>query len=153
MIISFDIDNTLIPYSNEFEVERMTLFSRLFKAEPIRKGTIELFKVLEERGHQIWIYTTSFRTKFNLNKTIKLYGLNPSNIINQNQNQKILLYHRCNASKNPGLFGIDVHIDDSKGVEIEGRNYGFKTIIVNPDDPEWAIKILKGILDFEENKD
>ena len=43
MIISFDIDNTLIPYSNEFEVEKKTLLSKLLGAEPLRKGTVDLF--------------------------------------------------------------------------------------------------------------
>ncbi len=82
MVISFDIDNTLIPYSDEFEVEEKILLSRLLRAEPIRKGTIELFHELENSGHEIWIYTTSFRSPINLKKTFKSYGLNPSKIIN-----------------------------------------------------------------------
>lgn len=88
MVISFDIDNTLIPYSDEFEVEEKILLSRLLRAEPIRKGTIELFHELENSGHEIWIYTTSFRSPINLKKTFKSYGLNPSKIINQRINQK-----------------------------------------------------------------
>lgn len=141
MIISFDIDNTLIPYSDEFEIEEKTLFAKILRAEPIRKGTIELFKELENRGHEIWIYTTSFRSPLSLKKTFKCYGLNPSKIINEKINQKQLKQNSCNASKNPKLFGIDIHIDDSKGVEIEGKKYGFKTIIVDINDKKWTDKI------------
>ena len=36
----------------------------------------------------------------------------------------------------------DIHIDDLKGVEIEGEKLGFKTIIVNTNDKNWVMKIL-----------
>lgn len=145
MIISFDIDNTLIPYSDEFEVENKTLSAKILRAESIRKGTIKLFKELEKRGHQIWIYTTSFRSEFYLKKTFKAYGMTPTKIINQKLNQVVLRKHNCSASKNPDLFGIDIHIDDSKGVGIEGAKFGFKTIIVAIDEVDWVEKILQKI--------
>lgn len=145
MIISFDIDNTLIPYSDEFETEQRTFFSKLLGAEPIRKGSVQLFKTLENKGHQIWIYTTSYRSPRSLKKTFKCYGLNPSRIINESINRKLLDSKNCTASKNPKLFGIDLHIDDSKGVEQEGLKYGFKTIIVHPNDTGWVNKITLAV--------
>ena len=56
MIISFDIDNTLIPYSNEFEVEKKTLLSKLLGAEPLRKGTVDLFHELEKNGQRYGVW-------------------------------------------------------------------------------------------------
>lgn len=142
MIISFDIDNTLIPYSDEFEVEDKTLLSRLLFAEPLRIGTVHLFHQLKKDNHELWIYTTSFRSKFTLRKTFLSYGLRPSKIINQQINSSELKRHNCSASKNPKLFGIDLHIDDSKGVGQEGVKYGFETIIIDTDDLKWTEKIL-----------
>jgi hypothetical protein len=49
----------------------------------------------------------------------------------------------CTASKNPKLFGIDIHIDDALGVGLEGEKFGFRIIIINPDDKDWIEKILK----------
>ncbi len=152
MTISFDIDNTLLPYSNEFEVEKKGILPRLLKAEPLRKGTIQLFKELESRGHEIWIYTTSFRSPNHLKRTFKSYGLHPTRIINEKINQKQLKKHNCTASKNPKLFGIDLHVDDSKGVEQEGEKYGFKTIIIELEDTEWTVKILKKLDEIKNNK-
>lgn len=149
MIISFDIDNTLIPYSNEFEVERRNFFSKLIGAETIRKDTIRLFKELENRGHRIWIYTTSYRSVFNLKKTFFSFGLRPEKFINETINLKKLKNHNCKASKNPRLFGIDIHIDDSRGVEREGKEFGFKTIIINPNDSKWMDKVLARIIQEE----
>lgn len=145
MIISFDIDNTLIPYSDEFEVEDTSIWTKLIGAESVRKGTIKLFKELENRGHTIWIYTTSFRSVFSLRKTFVVYGLYPSKIINEKINRKQLSKYHCNASKNPNLFGIDVHIDDSRGVEIDGERYGFQTIIIDIGDQDWVDTILQNI--------
>lgn len=149
MIISFDIDNTLIPYSNEFELERRGVLSKLLRAEPIRKGTIQLFKELENKGHEIWIYTTSFRSPRYLRRTFNSYGLHPSKIINEKINQKELKKHNCTASKNPKLFGIDLHIDDSKGVEIEGEKYGFETVIIEFEDKGWVSKVLDKLDEFK----
>ena len=51
MNISFDLDNTLIPYSDEFETEKRNLFAKLIGIEKIRKGTPKLFKELQKEGH------------------------------------------------------------------------------------------------------
>ena len=55
--------------------------------------------------------------------------------------------------QNPNLFGIDIHIDDSKGVGMEGERYQFKTIIVDTNDTKWASKIKSRIDALEMNLD
>jgi len=145
MIISFDIDNTLIPYQNEFELEELNVYGKLFKAERLRKGTKMLFKMLEAQKHEIWIYTTSYRTKLSLAKTFYSHGLYPKRYINGELNTKYLTQYGCTSSKNPKLFGIDIHVDDSEGVRKEGERYGFETIIVNPSNENWAFDILEHI--------
>jgi FMN phosphatase YigB (HAD superfamily) len=145
MIISFDIDNTLIPLSNEFHVEESTLLSKILGAETIRKGTVDLFHQLKKKDHEIWIYTTSYRSTFHLRKTFFSYGLHPSRIINEKTNRAVLSLHNCSASKNPKLFGIDLHIDDARGVEMEGERHGFKTLIIKPEDKDWIIQVLERV--------
>lgn len=145
MIISFDIDNTLIAYSNEFEAEEMSLFVKCLGAEKLRKGTKYLFEWLEKEGHEIWIYTTSYRSIFSLKKTFRLQGLHPKRYINESINRKLLDAHHCKASKNPRLFGIDVHVDDSEGVTIEGKRNGFEVIVICPNNRDWVEEVI-GIL-------
>ena len=41
-------------------------------------------------------------------------------------------------TKFPSQFGIDLHIDDSEGVVIEGKEYGFKVLRVDPEDKNWT---------------
>ena len=43
------------------------------------------------------------------------------------------------------MFHIDIHIDDSQGVKMEGEKYGFKTIIISETDENWTQTILKSI--------
>ncbi len=142
MIISFDIDDTLISHANEFPVESPTLISRILKTEEIRKGTIELFQKLKAEKHEIWIYTTSFRSPLKMRTTFLAYGLYPTKFINEKQNRKALRKANCTASKNPNLFGIDLHVDDSEGVKMEGERYEFKTVIIKPNDKSWISKVL-----------
>lgn len=46
-------------------------------------------------------------------------------------------------SKYPPAFGIDLHVDDSPGVALEGERFGFNLLVVQPDDADWAAKVLE----------
>lgn len=45
-------------------------------------------------------------------------------------------------SKNPKLFNIDLHIDNSEGVRLEGERNGFDAVIIKPNDEDWGNKVL-----------
>ncbi len=75
---------------------------------------------------------------FDLDNT---FGLNLDGIVNLERHN--LKTPPC--SKYPPAFGIDLLIDDSPGVEQEGRTHGFSVIIVSPDNPDWAEKLLDEI--------
>ena len=63
MRIAFDLDDTLIPGRSPFDLEPVPAgWRRWLCTEPLGLGTVELFRALRHRGHQVWIYTTSFRT-------------------------------------------------------------------------------------------
>ena len=145
MRISFDIDNTIIPYSDEFEVEKNNSILNLISNEKIRTGTVDLFNSLESAGHEIWIYTTSFRPIWKLKLIFWKYGLRPTKFINQDVNLKVLKSKGINASKNPNCFNIDLHVDDSEGVGIEGERYNFRTIIVSPKNRNWVKHIISEV--------
>lgn len=48
-------------------------------------------------------------------------------------------------SKLPTAFDIDLHVDDSEGVQIEGYDHGFRVVVVRPDDEPWAHKVLEAV--------
>jgi FMN phosphatase YigB (HAD superfamily) len=83
MHISFDLDDTLIPGSRPFETERQTYLQRFFGIEKIRFGTINLFKGLRRQGHNVHIYTTSYRPVSKIRWMFFLYGIPVSKIVNQ----------------------------------------------------------------------
>lgn len=143
MIISFDLDDTLIPGSKVFETEERNIIQRIAGAERIRKGTIQLFKKLRDRGHKIYIYTTSFRPTLKIRITFLLYGLSVDRIINQQCHDKELNENKNRCSKFPPAFEIDIHIDDSPGLKIEGERFNFKTIIIEENEIDWESKILE----------
>ncbi len=139
MNIAFDLDNTLI--SSNFPPEECRWLRRMFLKERLRRGTKWLFRHLRSRGHRIWIYTTSCRSEKYISRLFHTYGLNLDGIVNLDRHN--LKTQPC--SKYPPAFGIDLLIDDSPGVEQEGRIHGFPVIIVSPDNPDWAEKLLDEI--------
>ena len=48
-------------------------------------------------------------------------------------------------SKYPPAFGIDLHVDDSEGVQMEGDAHGFRVVVVRPEDERWAQRVLHAV--------
>ncbi|WP_064966353.1 hypothetical protein [Tenacibaculum ovolyticum] len=141
MNISFDLDSTLIPNGKEFETENITKIAKLFGIEEIRKGAPKLIFDLQNKGHKIHIYTTSFRSKRKIRRTLKYYGIKASRIVNEKENRKVLKSLNINSSKYPPAFNFDLHIDDLRGVGIESEKFNFRAIIIKPNDKNWIDKI------------
>lgn len=148
MNISFDLDSTLIPNGKEFDTEKENWKTKLFKVEKLRKGTTELISLLQKEGHKINIYTTSFRSKQRIRFTFLCYNIKVERIVNRTENQKKLKMLNIDSSKYPKAFDFDLHIDDSKGVEIESQKFDFNVLIIAPNDQNWDEKIINKIKTF-----
>ncbi|CAM1374669.1 HAD family hydrolase [Tenacibaculum xiamenense] len=148
MNISFDLDGTLIPFANEFETEPLGKIPKYFGIERLRLGSKKLISELRQKGHEIHIYTTSFRSKRTIRRTFNFYGIKIDRIVNQRENQKVLYQKNIGASKFPPEFNFDIHIDDLKGVGLEGETYNFKTIIIEANQMNWSEMIKNEIDNF-----
>lgn len=147
MRISFDIDNTLICIHDHAPQERglAPLFLHRRLCEPLRQGTRVLFQELRRRGFSIWIYTTSGRTPFQIWLWLFLHGLRADGVVNEQRHRTELVGRRFARfpSKYPPAFGIDLHIDDSEGVRLEGEEHGFRVLVVRPENEGWAKLVLE----------
>ena len=85
-------------------------------------------------------------------RTFRAHKLQPARYITGGLNRETLARNNCNSSKNPNLFGIDLHVDDLSGVGIEGKRHKFETVVVAPDDLQWATKILAAVEALEARK-
>ncbi|WP_060477055.1 MULTISPECIES: hypothetical protein [Pseudomonas] len=146
MRISFDIDDTLacLPHHAAEEHSRLPTFIHRWLGEPLRSGTRSLIRDLRRQGCSIWIYTSSGRTPAYIRRWLMLYGIHVDGVVNSDRHQHILSLHGlANApSKYPPAFDIDLHVDDSEGVGIEGSDHGFRVVVVDPQDQSWAEKVM-----------
>jgi hypothetical protein len=74
---------------------------------------------------------------------IPIYG-----VVNQTCHERIIKqsnYLSYPPSKYPPAFGIDLHVDDSEGVAMEGKQHHFRVVVVSPDDGEWTTRILEAV--------
>src|SRR5262245_53680998 len=132
MRISFDLDDTLICYQADVPREpALGFFARLLvHDEPLRQGSRDLMRELRRLGCDVWIYTTSYRNPRSVAWWLRLHGIRVGGVINQEEHQR---HNRPGPnyyppSKNPPCFGIDLHVDDSEGVRMEGKKYGFDVV-------------------------
>lgn len=153
MKISFDLDDTLICYQPGAQHEPELLWYQRLRAgkEPLRLGARELLRRLHDRGWELWIYTTSTRPPERLRRWFRCHGIQLAGVINQDVHDALLRRRPEDRppSKHPAAFGMDLHVDDSEGVKMEGDLHGFKVVVVAPDDTAWADKVWKAAEEIE----
>ncbi len=67
-----------------------------------------------------------------------LHGIWLAGVVNQARHAREV---RVRSTKYPPQFGIDLLIDDSEGVRIEGERHGFEVLVINPTDADWVAKV------------
>jgi hypothetical protein len=144
MRIAFDLDDTLIPHLPSVPREAPTLLARCTAAESLRRGTVELLRSIRQLGGDVWIYTTSMRSPVEIRWLFLAYGIWLRGVVNHYRHLRTMqgplaAYRSC--SKYPPAFGIDLLIDDSEGVAIEGRRYDFRVLRIDPADEEWTFRV------------
>ena len=149
MRISFDLDDTLICYQPGVPQEAALAWywQAIGGNEPLRRGARSLMNRLRQSGWEVWVYTTSHRCPSAVRRWLWCHGVRVGKVINQDVHDRYLKRSRNDypPSKNPRAFGFHLHIDDSEGVGIEGRQHGFSVVVVSPDDTRWAEKVLAAV--------
>ena len=143
MRISFDIDDTIVCAASVPAEQFVPRWKRWLYPERMRQGTRYLMRELIDRRHQIWIYTTSYRSPRYLSGWFGSLGIPISGVVNQQRHDHVV--GRRGPSKYPPAFGIDLHIDDSEGVAEEGRRHGFRVVVVAPEDGAWTVRVLEAL--------
>lgn len=149
MRVSFDIDDTLVCQPDHADAEKCVVPAAIHRwlGEPLRFGARSLIRELRRRGCSIWIYTSSSRSPFYIRRWLLLHGIHVDGVVNSERHRSGLATHGFlhSPSKFPPAFGIDLHVDDSDGVRMEGDAHGFRVAVVSPDDPHWIERVLEAV--------
>jgi FMN phosphatase YigB (HAD superfamily) len=141
--ISFDLDDTLICGPSVPTEQHVRWWSRWRYPERIRHGARELMKELTRRECRIWIYTSSDRPIDYLKAWFGSMRIPVEGVINQTLHEQRIGLR--GPSKYPPAFQIDLHIDDSPGVAMEGADHQFNVLVISPDDPHWTQRVLSEV--------
>jgi hypothetical protein len=147
MRISFDLDNTIVcgpAVPREFLTPWWLAW---YYREPVRLGTQGLMRDLATQGCDLWVYTTSFRSRAYIRTWFRGFGVRLGGVINQERH--LAAVGEAGPSKLPSAFGIDLHIDDSEGVAIEGRRHGFDVLVIRPEELDWIDRIVSAVRERE----
>jgi hypothetical protein len=150
VLITFDIDDTIRLHGSAQPAEKpaMPWLARLFYREPIRNGFVKLCADLSSQGCRIGIYTTSARKVGYIRRWMRCYGLSPDLIVNAAIHEAAIssrFPHSRPPTKHPGLFDVDLHIDDSEGVAIEAAKFGFRALIIAPQNLDWSAAVIHAV--------
>jgi hypothetical protein len=149
MRISFDLDDLLICYQPDVprESNRVPLLLRAWFEEPLRLGARELMRELNAQGHVLWVYTTSLRDPWRVRLWLRFYGIRVGDVITGYRNTAALQEAGVAGKlyKIPSHFGIDLHIDDSEGLDVDGERHGFRALVISPNDSDWVQKVQEAV--------
>ncbi len=145
MKIAFDLDDTIIPTTVSFSggARRAAFPFHLVSSEPLRNGAGALLQRISRR-HELWIYTTSLRSPLRIRLWLLGHGVRVAGVINADLHRRQVrgtAHERF--SKAPGLFGIDVLVDDAPGVAQECGEQGVRCITVGCAEGDWAERIAR----------
>lgn len=148
--ISFDLDDTLTSHCRKLPIEKGRFPAFIYRClgEPLRRGTKKLFRELRNRNCSIWIYTSSGRSSSYIQRWFLLHGIRIDGVVNANRHHNVEKprYLQRLPSKFPPIFGIDLHVDDSEGVKMEGHEHGFRVLVIHPHDESWTDKVLNAVI-------
>ena len=147
MRVSFDLDDTLIP-SADMPSEPAPFLARLILREPLSIGALPLLRELRAQGHEVWIYTTSLRLPLRIRLAFLAMGIRLGGVVNQRTHDQAMESQPDRlrgVSKYPPAFGIDLHVDDSEGVLIEGERHGFLVIRVDIRIDSWPSTVREAV--------
>jgi len=148
MRIAFDLDRTLIPApGSTMAVERLGVLARTVSREPIRAGAPRLLGALRGRGHEIWLYTTSYRSPARLRLWFAAFGVRLDGVVNQARHRAVVGQKSC--SKYPPAFDIDLLVDDAEGVAMEGARHGFRVLRIDELDAAWCMRVERAVREAE----
>ena len=147
MRVAFDLDNTLIRCGHDFPLEtpQRRILARLLSNEQLRHGIKGLTDYCRQQGWEVWVYTTSYRSAWRIRRLFWPHGIRLDGVVNQQRHDREA---RARCTKHPPSFGIDLLIDDSEGVRIEGERHGFRVLVVAPEDGKWAEKVRVALDSF-----
>lgn len=140
MRISFDIDDTLICNPAIPSEQPLGWWQRWRYPEPLRRGTRALMAALVQRQCTIWLYTSSCRCPRYLKAWFASLDIPIEGVVNQARHEHLMGWR--GPSKFPPAFGIDLHVDDSLGVAMEGADHRFAVLMIAPEDPDWVQRVL-----------
>lgn len=143
MRISFDLDDTLICDASVPTEQYLAWWRRWRYPEQLRHGTRSLMTALARRGCRIWIYTSSGRSPQQLKSWFASFGIPLEGVVNLDRHERAVGLR--GPSKFPPAFGIDLHVDDSSGVALEGADHQFAVLVVSPEDSEWVERVLHDV--------
>jgi hypothetical protein len=150
MRIAFDLDGLLIPApGSRMLAERLGLIACAISREPMRAGAPALMRSLRQQGHEVWIYTTSLRSPRRLRFWFACLGVRLHGVVNKEVHDQCICAAGIACSKYPPAFEIGLLIDDSEGVSMEGKYFGFSVLLISEDDRDWSSRILLKVDELE----
>lgn len=144
-LVSFDLDEVVFAADPSEAEKPLSFFKRRHYTERIRRGVPEVFAAFKEKGFDVWVYTSGYRSEEYLRTLFKAYKAEPDGMINgfgerKSKRQKEIIHSLFDSYKE------SVHVDLA-GVVVShpgSSDFTQTDIDKNSDWAEQVVGIVKG---------
>lgn len=152
--VSFDLDEVLIAGDKYPEEDAPSFpWSKIAK-ERLRKGAPALIHALANRGFDVWVYTSSYKSEKYIQAVFKGYKVCPAGIINgvsHKKKQKGALTGQVKEAMDR-KYKMTLHIDEGHVLYIDKSTADYDYFSLECDNSNWASKVIHLVEELEEKK-
>lgn len=146
MCVSFDLDEVLLTDGRYVPADRkIPLSLRSLYHQSLRKNAPALIRFLQNRGFDVWIYTSQCHSEDYINFLFRLHHVKVDGIVNNLAKKKNRGQIRQSFSKK---YRYSLHIDNESLICVDTVSKDYSIHEVSPDVASWAsdmAKTVKGI--------
>lgn len=149
--VTLDLDEVVFRSEGEGPVEKLPFFLRLRYKQRLRLGIPALFRFLNNKGYDIWVYSAKYYSFRQIQALFMLYGTRVTGVVTGTAGKGRLVHERLKESVSEH-YPTTIHIDAHGILKVDSRNKDYEEYDLNETGAQWSRQIMDLIEALDKNQ-
>ena len=149
--VTLDLDEVVFRSEGEGPVEKLPFFLRLRYKQRLRLGIPALFRFLNNKGYDIWVYSAKYYSFRQIQALFMLYGTRVTGVVTGTAGKGRLVHERLKESVSEH-YPTTIHIDAHGILKVDSRNKDYEEYALNETGAQWSRQIMDLIEALDKNQ-
>jgi len=139
--VTLDLDEVVFRCEGDGPVERMPFFLRLRYKQRLRLGIPALFRFLNNKGHDIWVYSANYYSFKQIQALFMLYNTRVTGIVTGTAGKGRSVHEQLKKSVSEH-YPTTIHIDAHGVLKVDSRSREYVEYPLEETGADWSGKIM-----------